>query len=293
MLFTRAGALALMGAATLAGCSGGSSINVGSKNFSEELFLGELYAAVLEKHGLHVQRKLSLGSTQIAMAAMQRGEIDLYPEYTGTALLVQLKLPPVSDEQAVYDVVKREYEQRYQMTWLDPAPFNDTQALASTQAVAKKYHLRTLSDVSRAAPQLRLAVGPEFLKRPDGLPGLIKAYGGFRFKEIRQFDIGLRYQAILDNKADVCVAFSTDGSILQYDLVVFHDDKHFFPPYHVAPVVRMDTLQRAPQIKDALNKVAPLLDDATVRRINLAIDGSAKREPVDMAREFMQQHGLG
>lgn len=292
MLYTRAGALALIGAG-LAGCSGGSSIKVGSKNFSEALFLGELYAAVLEKHGLHVQRKLSLGSTQIAMAAMQRGEIDLYPEYTGTALLVQLKLPPNADRKAVYDTVKREYEQRYAITWLDPSPFNNTQALASTQAVARRYNLRTLSDVGRAAPQLRLAVGPEFVKRPDGLPGLIKAYGGFRFKEVRQFDIGLRYQAILERKADVCVAFSTDGAILQYDLVVFDDDKRFFPPYQVAPVVRMETLKGVPEIKDDLNKIAPLLDDATIRRINLAIDGSAKREPADMAREFLQQHGLG
>ena len=289
----RKDALGLIAAAALAGCGGSTAIKVGSKNFSEEFFLGELYAQLLEKRGLRIQRKLSLGSTQIAMAAMQRGEIDIYPEYTGTALLVVLKLPVMYDPQKVYETVKSAYEKRFGMTWLQQSPFNDTQALASTKAVAQRFHLRTLSDVSRAAPQLRLAVGAEFLSRPDGLPGLRRVYGGFAFKEIRQFDIGLRYQALLDKRADVTVAFSTDGEIVEYDLVVFEDDKHAFPPYHVAPVVREETLQKTPQIREALDKVAPLLDDATIRSVNLAISGPSKREPADVAREFIQKPNLG
>lgn len=286
-------ALAAAGVASLAGChGGGDSVRVGSKNFPEALFLGELYAQLLEKHGLKVTRKLDLGSTQIAMGAMQRGEIDLYPEYTGTALLVVLKAPVMYDPRAVYAKVKREFEQRYHMTWLDPSPFNDTQALASTQATADRYHVRTLSQLSRIASQLRLAVTPEFLNRPDGLRRLQETYGGFRFKQTIQVDIGLRYQALLDKRADVTVAFSTDGEIEEYKLIVFDDDRHAFPPYQAAPVVRDAALSRWPAIAPALNRAAPLLDDATMRGINLAIVGPQKREPADVAREFIAQHRL-
>ncbi len=294
-MITRSAALrsiGAFGAATFAGCAHHDSVRVGSKNFSEELFLGELYAQLLEKAGLHVERKPELGSTQIAMEAMQRGEIDLYPEYTGTALLVVLKLQAASDPKDVYSTVKREFEKRYAMTWLDPSPFDDTQALAATHAVAQRYNLRTLSDVSRAAPELRLAVTAEFLNRPDGLPGLRHTYGGFNFKQIVQVDIGLRYQALHDNRADVAVAFSTDGEIVEYDLVVFEDDKHAFPPYQAAPVVRDAALQKYPSIAPTLNKVAPLLDETTIRNINLAINGPQKLEPADVVRDFLQKHQL-
>jgi len=282
----------MFGAAALAGCSHGQRIRVGSKDFSEELFLGELYAQLLERRGLPVERKLSLGSTQIAMAAMQRGEIDLYPEYTGTALLVVLKRPVAYDPRAVYETVKRDYQERYQMTWLAAAPFNDTQALSATQETARRFGLRTLSDVSRAAPQLRIAVTSEFLNRPDGLPALRHAYGGFTFKNVVQVDIGLRYQALIDKRADIAVAFSTDGEIIQYRLVVFEDDKHAFPPYQVAPVVRDEAAQRFPVIGPALDAVAPLLTDAIIRGVNFAINGPQKREPADVVREFLQKHPI-
>jgi osmoprotectant transport system substrate-binding protein len=288
----RARALGLFAASALAACSHGQSVRVGSKNFSEELFLGELYAQLLEKAGLHVERKFDLGSTQIAIAAMQRGEVDLYPEYTGTALLVVLKHQVDYDPKAVYALVRDEFKKRYQITWLDPSPFDDTQALASAQDIAKQYNLRTLSDVSAAAPKLRLAVTAEFLNRPDGLPGLRKTYGGFNFKQIIQVDVGLRYQALLDHRADVTVAFSTDGEIVEYNLVLFEDDKHAFPPYQAAPIVRDEALQRFPTIAPALNAVAPLLSDATIRDVNLAINGPQKREPEDVARDFLEKHRL-
>ncbi|MGH7662235.1 MAG: glycine betaine ABC transporter substrate-binding protein [Vulcanimicrobiaceae bacterium] len=297
MPLSRASALrafAAAGVASLAGCrGGGDTVRVASKNFSESLFLGELYAQILEKHGLKVTRKLDLGSTQIAMNAMHRGEIDLYPEYTGTALLVVLKDKVMYDARAVYARVKQQFEQRFHMTWLDPSPFNDTQALASTQATAERLHARTLSQLGRAASQLTLAVTPEFQNRPDGLRRLQEAYGDFSFKHIVQVDIGLRYQALLDKRADITVAFSTDGEIEEYKLVVFDDDKRAFPPYQAAPVVRDAALSRWPAIAPALNKVAPLLDDATMRAINLAIVGPQKREAADVARDFIAQHGLG
>src|SRR5579875_2790711 len=289
---SRGRALGLLAAGVVSGCTRGSSdaVTVGSKNFTEELLLGELYAQVLERRGLPVSRKLDLGGTQIAMAALQRGEIDLYPEYTGTALLVVLGHPPLHDADAIYATVKREYATRYALTWLAPAPMNDTQALATTQAIRRRFDLTTLSDLSRAAPQLRLGAIPEFVKRPDGLPGLQRAYGGFRFKSIRLLDIGLKYQALESGDVDVVVAFGTDGAIAADDLYVFVDDKHVWPTYQAAPVVRNATLAKYPAIAEALNRLSPLLDDDVMRRLNESIDGPSKREPADVARDVHERY---
>lgn len=287
--------LTLAGAGMLAGCAGGgnrgTSVSVGSKDFTEELILGEMYALLLERRGMQVQRKLNLGGTQVAMAALQRGDIDLYPEYTGTALITVLKQQPRGDAASIYDTVKSAYAREYNLTWLKPAPMNDTQALATTQAVAKQYALRTLSDVSRAAPNLRLGAIPEFTKREDGLPGLQRVYGGFRFKDVRLFDIGLKYAALLRGQVDVVVAFGTDGQIVADKLVIFQDDKHFWPTYNVAPVVRADALKRLPAIADALDALAPLLTDDAMRMLNYDVDGK-KAEPADVARDFLTAHKL-
>jgi osmoprotectant transport system substrate-binding protein len=192
---------------------------------------------------------------------------------------------------AVYAKVKAAYAHDYALEWLAPAPMNDTQALATTSAIAQRYGIRTLSELSRAAPQLRLGAIPEFTKRADGLPGLQRVYGGFQFKEVRLFDIGLKYEALLHGQVDVVVAFGTDGQILADKLVVFVDDKHFWPAYHVAPVVRAATLQRLPQIRPALDALAPLLTDGVMRTLNYAVDG-LKREPADLAHEFLAAHKL-
>jgi osmoprotectant transport system substrate-binding protein len=291
---TRARALALLGAIpALAACGpkSGSSLGIGSKNFSEELLLGEMYAQLLEHAGLAVTRKLDLGGTNIAMASILRGEIDCYPEYTGTALLTQLKLPPVHDRDAVYQTVKQQYARRYQLTWLEPAPMNDTQALATTSVTSARLRLRTLSDCARLAPQLRLGAVPEFTDRPDGLPGLQRAYGGFHFQTVTLIDIGLKYKALLDNQVDVVVAFGTDGQIDAYHLVVLEDDKRFFPPYQAAPVVRDDAIARHPLIPRILNPLASHLTDATMRHLNWRVDGGHE-EPEDVASDFLNQIGL-
>jgi osmoprotectant transport system substrate-binding protein len=292
----RRAALGLIGgaAALFAGCaSNGSQPNVavGSKDFTEELILGEMYAQILEHNGFAVARKLDLGGTQIAMEALQRGDIDLYPEYTGTALITELKLTPSHDAAANAATVRREYASRYDLTWLDVAPFNDTQALATTQAIAAKYHMHTLSDLAKTAPQLRLGAIPEFTNRADGLPGLQKAYGGFRFASVKLFEIGLKYKALETGQVDVVVAFGTDGQIEVDRLLVFDDDKHFWPTYQVAPVVRAATLAKYPAIATHLNKLAPLLTDDVMRGLNAQVDG-AKKDPVDVARTFLGQHGL-
>ena len=289
----RARALGLLGSAVLAGCGGGAldSVAVGSKDFTEELLLGEMYAQLLERASLRVARKLDLGGTQVAMEALLRGDIDLYPEYTGTALLTILKLPPAHDAAANYRTVAAAYRTKYDLVWLAAAPMNDTQALATTRALAQRYRISTLSELSRAAPQLRLGAIPEFTKREDGLPGLQRAYGGFAFKDVKLFDIGLKYRALLSGDVDVVVAFGTDGQIASDGLVVFGDDKHFWPAYQVAPVVRAKTLAAHPVIATRLDALAPLLTDPVMRALNARIDGQ-KEEPADVARSFLARHGL-
>ena len=294
MQLSRARALALLAAVPFAvSCGGGGdAVKVGSKNFTEELILGEIYAQSLEHAGLHVTRKLNLGTTDIAMAALNRAEIDLYPEYTGTALLNVLHLPPESNAKRAYATVKGAYASKFNLAWLDPAPMNDTQALATTREVAGRYALGALSDLAAKANELRLGAVPEFLTRADGLPGLRKRYGGFAFKQIKTVDNGLKYQALEHGDVDVIIAFSTEGQLKADSLVVLEDNKHLFPSYAVAPVVRKALLDAKPEIAASLNKVSPLLDNDVMQNLNLQVDGPQKREPADVARDFLKQHGL-
>ncbi len=269
----------------------GRSVSIGAKNFTEEQVLGELYAQTLEARGFRVTRKFNLGGTQVAMEALRRGDIDLYPEYTGTALLSVLHMPPIANAATLYRTVKRAYKEQYALTWLAPAPFNDTQALATTQAASERYGVRTLSETARAASQLRLGAIPEFTTRADGLPGLQKAYGGFQFKDIKLFDIGLKYTALESGQVDIVVAFGTDGQI-EYDrLVLLADDKHFWPSYQVSPVVRDATLAATPSLAAHLNALAPLLTDAVMRRLNGQVDRE-KMDPADAAHAFLREHRL-
>ncbi|MBV9718772.1 MAG: quaternary ammonium transporter [Candidatus Eremiobacteraeota bacterium] len=290
---SRRRALALLGVAPLlARCAfDPSAIHVGSKNFTESFVIAEIYAQSLEAAGFHVERLFNLGSTQIAIAAMERGNIDLYPEYTGTALLDVLHLPPIANSRAAYEVVRRSFARRYSLVWLPPSPMNDSQALATTRAIARQYRLANLSDVARAAPNLRFATIQEFLARPDGLPGLQHFYGGFRFREIRTYDIALKYRALLENRADVASAFSTDGAIATDDLVVLRDDRHFWSAYNVAPLVRAATLAAHPRVATALNAVSPGITDRTAQSMNAAVE-SAQADPADVAASFLRNAGV-
>lgn len=295
MQLSRARALALFASAPLVascGGGGGDAIKVGSKNFTEELILGELYAQRLEHAGLTVTRKLNLGTTDIAMAALKRGEIDLYPEYTGTALLTVLHLPAESNPTRAYATVKDAYAKQFGLVWLHPAPMNDTQALATTRDIAGRFALGRLSDLAAKANELRLGAVPEFLTRPDGLPGLQKRYGGFRFKQIKRIDNGLKYQALEHGDVDVVIAFSTEGQLKADSLVVLEDDQHLFPSYAVAPVVRKALLDAKPSLADPLNTLAPLLTNEAMQNLNLQVDGQLKREPADVARDFLKQNNL-
>ncbi|MBV8498763.1 MAG: quaternary ammonium transporter [Candidatus Eremiobacteraeota bacterium] len=284
-------AIALLGTPLLARCAfDPNAVKVGSKNFTESFVIAEIYAQALERTGMRVKRLFNLGSTQIAIAAMVRGNIDCYPEYTGTALIDVLHLAPIPDPRAAYAVVARAFAQRYSIVWLDPSPMNDSQALATTREIAQSKHLATLSDVSRAAPQLRLATIQEFLARPDGLPGLQRFYGGFRFAQVRTYDIALKYQALLEGRADVASAFSTDGEIATDSLVVLRDDRRFWSAYNVAPVVRRAALAARPQIARVLDAVSPAITDRAAQTMNAAVEKS-QEDPADVAAAFLRSIG--
>ena len=267
------------------------AIRVGSKDFTEQFIIGEMYALVLENSGLPVERKLNLGGTPVAQAALTSGEIDLYPEYTGTGLLTVLKQPANSDPAAVYQTVADQYQEQFNLVWLDPAPMNNTQALAMTRSQSEALGITTISEMATKADQLTMIGPPEFEVREDGLPGLKTAYGDFSLKAYKAVDPGLRYTALVDGEADVAVAFGTDGEIAAYDLVVLDDDQKLFPPYQVAPVVRQEILETYPTLADTLNAIAPLLTDETMQRLNYEVSGN-QREPADVAQEFLQQSGL-
>lgn len=294
------GVLALMAAQAIlsTGCSilpsagdGDNTIVVGSKDFTEQFILGEMYALLLEDAGFTVERRLNLGGTPVAQQALENGEIDLYPEYTGTGLLTVLKLPVNSDPQEVYNTVAEQYQEQFNLVWLEPAPMNNTQALAMTREGSEAFGITTISDMAANASELVMAGPPEFQEREDGLPGLKQAYGDFELEEYIAIDPGLRYQALVAGQADVVVAFGTDGEIAAFDLVTLEDDRQLFPPYQVAPVVRQDVLDENPEVAEALNSLAPELTDEVMRRLNYEVSGNG-REPADVAREFLVQEGL-
>jgi osmoprotectant transport system substrate-binding protein len=270
---------------------GSTAIKVGSKDFTEQFILGEMYALVLEDQGFQVERKLNLGGTPVAQASLQSGQIDLYPEYTGTALMTVLKQPANSNQKQVFDTVSKTYKEKFNLVWLEPAPMNNTQALAMTEEASQKYGIKTISQMVAKASQLTLIGAPEFEAREDGLPGLRKTYGDFKLKKFIPADLGLRYKTLTSGQADVAVAAGTDGEISAFNLVVLEDDKKLFPPYQVAPVVRQETLDKNSGIRDALNALAPKLTNETMQRLNYEVSGK-QREPAEVAKEFLTKEAL-
>lgn len=290
-------ALLIVLAALAAACGprGASQVTlkVGSKDFTEEFILAEMYALLLEDAGFKVERKFNLGGTPIAHAALVKGDIDLYPEYTSTGLLTVLKKAPIADAKAVLEEVRKGYKDQFNLEWLEPASFNNTQALATTKDVSEKYGIKTYSDLAAKAAELRLGGPAEFAEREDGIKGLQKAYGGFQFKEFKQLGTGsLRYEALKNGQVDVVVAFGTDGQISGLGLVLLRDDKSFYPVYQAAPVVRADAMAKSPKIAEALNKLAPLLTDEIMAGLNWQVDGPDKKEFAAVARAFLQEKGL-
>ncbi len=271
------------------------TIKVGSKDFTEEFIVAEIYAQLLENAGFTVERKLNLGGTPVAHAALIAGDIDLYPEYTSTGLQTVLKnTDRFTDTKQIIDTVRKGYEYQFKVTWLDPSPFNDSNTFVTTKAIADQYSLKTFSDLAAKASDLRLGGPAEFPDRDDN-KAMDQIYGGFigKFKEFKQLGTGsLRYDALKSGDVDVVVGFGTDGRIKADQDVVLQDDKGGYPIYNIAPVIRQDRLQQSPQIADILNKVAPLLTDDVMSGLNYEVDGPDKKEPADVAKAFLEQQGL-
>ena len=266
-------------------------IVIGSKNFSEQLILGNMLADLVEsKTDLEVERKLNLGGTQVAFGAINSGDIDAYVEYTGTGLVNILKQSPQSDSDKVYDYVKKEFKEKYGIDMLKPLGFNNTYAIAVRQDTAEQFNLNAVSDLAKISDGLIMGPTIEFANREDGLTGLETAYN-MKFKDVQAVDGGLRYTALDNHKSDVIDAFSTDGLIEEFGLKVLEDDKSFFPPYYAVPIVKEETLVKHPELKDALNELAGRLTDDKMRNLNYKVD-SLKESPAKVAKEFLQEEGL-
>jgi len=261
-------------------------IRVGSKNFTEQMVLAELMAQVVEREtGLAVERRENLGGTLICHEALRKGEIDLYAEYTGTGLTAILDAGVVADPDEALRVVRKAYADRFGLVWLRPFGFNNTYAITVRAEQARRRGWTCISDLVPGASALKAGFTSEFMERPDGLPGLRRAYG-LEFRECVDMDPALMYQAIAKHEVDVICAFATDGRIAAYDLRPLDDDRGFFPPYYAAPVVREETLRTYPEVREALDLLAGRLDDDTMRRLNYEVD-ERKRTPRDVAAGFL------
>ncbi|SEB99925.1 glycine betaine ABC transporter substrate-binding protein [Paenibacillus sp. GP183] len=292
---------AISAAVVLAGCgsvasSGKSSasLTVGSKDNTENHLIGEMYADIFEDMGMKVTRKLSLGGTAPTFEALKKGDLDIYPEYTGTGLTVMLKQPVEKDQKKVEQTLKDGFKQ-WNLEWLDSAPENATYGFATKMDTATKLKLETISDLAAHSSEMTLSYPQEFDVRDDSLPGLQKAYkdkGGFKFKKQFQIDYSLRYNPLKDGQSDVTVSVGTDGQIAGMGLKLLKDDIGFFPIYHVAPLIRSDALTKTPAIKDRLNALSKLLTDEAVQKMNWQVDGPDKKEIKDVAKAFLKDNKL-
>ena len=286
------GALVLASVFLSCGPSRENRIVVGSKNFTEQLILGELIAQQIESHtNLEVERRFYLAGTFICQQAILGGRIDVYPEYTGTALTAILKEKPVGNREDVYTRVKSEYQTRFSLETGLPLGFNDTFAMEIRGEDARHLNLKTISQAAAYTPQWRLGAGYEFMERPDGYKGLIATYGLRFAAPPRIMDLGLLTRALKEKQVDMAAGNATDGLIPALDLFVLDDDRHYFPPYEAVPVIRKDALLRHPQIGVALRELAGQISDDDMRQLNYAVDGQ-HHDAKQVVREFMQRKGL-
>lgn len=271
--------------------SKGDTIVIGSKNYTESRILANIYSILIEENtNIRVEKKFDLAGTDVVFKAITKGEVDIYPEYTGTVLVSILKKDIITDPAETYKLTKNELKEKYNLEMLKPLGFNNTYTLAVRKDDAKKFNLNTFSDLSNVSNKMVLGATYEFIGRDDGLIGLAKKYG-MNFKDTKGMDSGLRYTAIDSKKIDVTDAFSTDGLLVAFDLKVLEDDKKFFPPYQAVPVARADTLEKYPQVKQLLDSLGGILDDEAMRQLNYQCD-KLQKDPADVAREFLKSKGL-
>ena len=272
----------------------GETIVVGSKNFTEQIVLGELFAQQIEAHSsLRVERRLNLGGTFICHDALVSGKIDLYPEYTGTAFTAILKDSLVDDQTAAqtFLAVQEEYRKRFNVEEMPPLGFNNTFAMVVRGEDADKLHLRAISDIAPYAPKWRAGFGYEFMERPDGYRGWAGAYGLHFAGEPRILDLGLLYRALADKQVDLVAGNSTDGVIASLHMVALEDDHDYFPPYEAVPLVRLTTLEKHPEVRGAIGALAGKISVDEMRAMNYAVDGE-HRDPADVVHAFRTSKGL-
>jgi osmoprotectant transport system substrate-binding protein len=276
--------------ALAASCGRRDRIVVGAKNFTESDLLAEIMAQQIERRaGLTVERRLHLGGTFVCHAAIVAGDIGMYPEYTGTAYAAVLKHPPIADPDRVYRTVQAEYQAQFSLAWGRPLGFNNTFAILVRRADADRDGLRNISDLGKVAGRWRAGFGYEFLERADGFQGLARTYGLAFAVPPTAMDLGLTYRALADGRVDVIAGNSTDGQIAALDLVSLADDRHYFPPYQAAPVVRADLLKRHPAVGTALDQLAGRVSDAEMRRLNALADVQ-HRDITEIAREWLREN---
>ena len=269
----------------------GKPIVIGSKPFTEGVLLSELAAQLIEGNSpLKVDRKFNLGGTIVAFNALKNGDLDLYPEYTGTGLVAILKQPVVADADKAYEIVQKEFNSQYKVKWLKPLGFNNTYAMAVPEDFAAQNNLRQTSDLARITDQLIFGAEQDFFGRADGYDGFTQAYG-FKFKNVKQMEIGLKYKAIANKEVNVINAFSTDGLLITHKLRVLTDDKKYFPPYYGAFLIRMGTLEKNPELETVLDKLAGKLTDSEMQKLNFEVD-QEKKDPAAVVKAFLKAKGL-
>ena len=281
----------LVSLVALAGCSGGPRpVVVGSKNFTEQVILGEIVAQLLEAHDVPVDRRLNLGGSFICHQALMSGDLDVYVEYTGTALTAILREPFDYDAQKVYERVRDVYRDDLSLEWSAPLGFNNTFAIIMTWARAGELGATKISDLAEHQTTIRPGAGHEFLEREDGLRGLTDAYELEFSIAPRGMELGLIYQALVEGQVDFVAGNSTDGLIEKFNLVVLADDRRFFPPYDAAAVYRPDAVERHPALGDVLEILGGGIDEPAMRRLNRLVDDE-RRAVRDVVAEFLQEQG--
>ncbi|MBA4493826.1 glycine betaine ABC transporter substrate-binding protein [Paenactinomyces guangxiensis] len=270
---------------------GGKTITITGKNFTEqEIMVYVMGHLIEEKTDLNVEYESFLGGTAPAFEGVKTGEYDLYMEYTGTGLLNILQGDMINDPDKVYDIVKKKFKEEYDLVWLEPIGFNNTYTLTIREDDAKKWGVKTISDLKKKAPELTLGSEPEFLERKDGYPGLQETYG-IEFRDKQTMDSGIMYSAIKNGEVDVIDAFATDGRIPAFNLRVLEDDKNSFPPYYAVPVIRADTLEKYPELEKVLGLLAGKIDNEKMQELNSRVDID-KEQYEDVAVDFLKEEGL-
>ena len=270
-----------------AGSTETKSVIVGSKDFTENEIVAEIYALALEDAGFTVERKMNIAGS-VVHTSITSAEIDIYPEYTGTGLISILGMEALTDQDEVYNTVKEAYNEQFNITWLDYAQANDGQGLFISRKASDEYGITNISQLQANADKLRFCSQGEFDEREDGIPGLAKLYGEFNWKSSKIYDNGLKWEVVDNDEADVAPAYTTEARLTETDkFVLLDDDKHMWPPYNLAPIVRNEVLEQYPEIADTLNKVSAALDTETITQLNAQVDIEGE-EYEDVAAAFYE-----